>query len=242
MYWAVRWQVNEIVPALLSSKLSSLSDAQNRTVDQLLQYLHSNSTAQDTELTPAEREICARWDRLLPTTFWLTLGPKHLHASRDIKQDLKSLVEYLSTATLAIKAEEMDLGADDRLEFTHFSELESWYLHLEFAKTCSQFVTAATTLSKQRGHHAAGAITVDTLNKIKTEAKALGDAVQKQARTLQASLKKDGDAKVLAVVKSGGLGGVIERLIGDSQLRMYVGEMVESAVEGLDGVLKVKVA
>jgi hypothetical protein len=218
-----------------------LSENQNRTIESLLQYLHTNTAQQEVELTPTEQETCARWNKLTPLAIWLVLGPKHPQVSTNTKQDLESLSEYLSTATLAIKAEDMDVAADDRLEFTHFSELESWYLHLEFAKACSAFVTAAMVLRKQKGHHAANGVALDALNKLKTETKNLADAVQKQARTLQTSLTKDGKAKVLAVVKSGGLGGVIEQLIGDNELRMYVEEMVESAVEGLDGVLKIKV-
>ena len=58
---------------------------------------------------------------------------------------------------------------------------------------------------------------------------------------MQASLKTDGRAKVLQVVKSGGLGAVIAQIVGENELAMYVDEMVESAVEGLEGVLKVKV-
>jgi N-terminal acetyltransferase B complex non-catalytic subunit len=172
---------------------------------------------------------------------WLTLGPKHLHASRDITQSLTSLVEFLKTATLAIQAQEMDIGQDDRLEFTHFSEMESWYLHLEFAKTCVHFVTTATALLKQKNHHASGAIPTDALGKIKNEAKALGGAVQKQAKGLQTSLKKDGRQKVLQVIKAGGLGELIDQLTGGEQLRRYVDEMVDSAIEALEGVLKVKV-
>jgi hypothetical protein len=232
--------VNELVPSLLTTKSSSLSEAQNRTIDQLLQYLQAHS--ENIELTPAEQEICAKWDKLLLIVFWIVLGPKHHHASKDVKQDLKSLTEFLSTATLAIQVEDMDLAQDDRLEFTHFSELEAWYLNLEFAKSCSLFVTAAMALSKQKGHHSAGVLTVDTLNKIKTGAKSLSDAVQKQARNLQTGLQKDGVAKVLHVVKSGGLGGVIEQLAGEGPLRLYVQEMVESAVEGIEGVLRIKVS
>ena len=240
-YWIVRWQINETIQVLLATKPTSLSEPQNRTLDKLLHYLETNNSAQDTELTPAEREVCARWNKLMPLAFWLILGPKHFHASKNVKQDMESLAEYLNTATLAIQAEDMEISADDRLEFTHFDEFENWYLNLEFAKTCSQFVTSAFILIKQRGHHSAGVLTVNDLNKIKNAAKNLGEAVQKQARTLQVSLKKEGNAKVLQVVKSGGLGGVIAQMIGESQLRMYVEEMVESAVEGLEGVLKVKV-
>jgi hypothetical protein len=237
----VRWQVNELVPALLSLKSTSLTETQNRTMDQLLGYLKDNIEAQDAELTPNERDICQRWDKLIPIAIWLILGPKHQHASRNIKQDLTSLTEYLKTATLATQAQDMDIGNDDRLEFTHFSELESWFLHLEFAKTCVMFGATATTLLKQKGHHAAGNVSADVVNKIKAEAKALGGVVQKHARTLQSGLKKDGKQKVLAVVKGGGLGALIEQLASGEQLRRYVDEMVESAIEGLDGVLKVKV-
>jgi hypothetical protein len=225
----------------LTLKPATLSESQNRTVAQLLKYLQDNTNAQDTELTTAERDICQRWDKIVPITTWLILGAKHLHASRNIKGDLASLVSFLNTATLAIQAQDMDLGSDDRFEFTHFSELESWFLHLEFAKACMQFATTAAALLKQKSHHAASGISVDVLAKIKAEAKALGDAVQKQARVLQASLRMDGRAKVLQVIKGGGLGVLIEQLTGGEQLRRYVDEIVESAIEGLDGVLKVKV-
>lgn len=241
MYWAVRWQINELVPALLSSKLAALSESQSNTMDKLMTYLRENAKAADNELTPTEREVCLHWDLLIPLAIWLVLGPKHPHASQDVQQGLKTLAEHLNAAALASQAQDIDLGHDDRLEFTHASELESWYLHLELAKTCVQFVTTATVFLKQKSHHAARGITADALGKVRTESKALADAMQKQASSLKDGLQKSGRQKVLRAVQSGGLGGLIERITGGEQLRMYVDEMVESAIEGLDGVSKVKV-
>lgn len=242
-FWAARRQLNESVAAVLTSKLTVLTTGQIDTINSIFKYLRENDEMALHELTPTERSTSVPWDHLADLTFWLVRGPGTQEQPLDIKATASMLLDFLNSAKLAIDAEDMEIGADDRLEFTHASEFESWYLHLELAKTCSLFVTTAMAFSKQKGHHTASkGIPVDILNKIKTGAKALGDAVQKQAKTLQTDLKKDGKEKVLAVVKAGGLGSVIDQLIGESQVRMYVGEMVDSAVEGLEGVLKVKVA
>ncbi|KIW01641.1 uncharacterized protein PV09_06827 [Verruconis gallopava] len=239
-YWAVRMQVNEIISVLLGLKSSAISDKQSEIIDQLLKYLDEHASSQESELTEDEREISQKWNKLLSVAFWLVLGPQNSHASRNIAKDLAALTECLQAASLAMQTQGMNVSHDDGLEFTHFNEFECWYLHLEFAKACTLFAVSAAALVKQKGHHAQSAISMKVVDGIRSSARALGEAVQKQARSLQKVLKTDGGQKVLDIIKGGGLGSVIERLTGGEQLRRYVDDMVASAVEGLDGVLKVK--
>jgi len=139
---------------------------------------------------------------------------------------------------LQIKKLEIDEGG---LVFTHWTQLETWFLHLEFVKACHKLVETTITMSKQKGHHSAGKVPAEILQQIKKEGNAVGETVQKQAKVIRDSLVKDGRVKVMKAVKKGELGAVIDKLFGGEGLRRWIEEMVESAVEALDGVLKVKV-
>lgn len=242
VFWVIRWQVNELLLTLLHTTKTPPSPTQIATVDKCIDYIREHSIDGDKELTPREKGISVGWDLLLPIIIHLTLGPKATHASKDLKKDIVVLLDFLKAAHRALETNNLDISAEGEVVFVHWTLFETCFLHLEFVKACHKLVETGTALAKQKGHPAFGKVPTDLLLQIRKEGKALADTVQKQAKNVRDGLVKEGRGKVGDVVRAGELGAVIEKLVGGEQLRRTVAEIAESAVEALDGVLKVKVA
>jgi hypothetical protein len=202
-----------------------------------IEYLQKNSATKTAELTSFECEVSGGWDLLQPLAINLVLGSTAPHASEDIKKAFSVILESLSTTRLAFTS----LGPSIFPNWTFF---HTRFLYLELFKAYDKLADTALTLSKQKSHHAFNKVPLDAVQKIKKEVRGVAELIQKHAKELKKLLEEKGLQDVVNEMKNDGdgeVGRMVEEVIGKEKMKLYTREFVESAVEALDGVGKVRV-
>jgi hypothetical protein len=204
-------------------------------------YLKSHAGDLTAQLTPSEQLFSHGWDKLQPITIYLILGPSAANASKDLKADTAAFYAWLSKdLPTALSSTDAQDGKTSLLP--HYTILQPLFLHLEFLKATLKFTDVALLLSKQKGHHANGKISAGVLQDIKKVIKEQSDFIHQRTKDMKERLGRSGVEDVIKAFKSGeGIGEAVGVVVGEQRMRKYAREFIESAVDGLDGLLKVKV-
>lgn len=240
MYWLARHTLNDALQTMLSWK-SPAPASQVRILTDAITHLHTNPANFDIELTPSEQLFSRGWDKLQPVTINLILGPTAANASKDLKADINALYAWLShdlpTALLPT-----DTAKDKGCALPHHTTIQPWYLHLEFLKATLKLVDAAATLSKQKAHHSHSKVPAESVQSIKKVVKEHADLIQQRAKGMKERLAKSGVEEVIRAFRSGGaIGEAVAGVVGEQKMKRYAQGFVESGIEALEGLLKVKV-
>jgi ElaB/YqjD/DUF883 family membrane-anchored ribosome-binding protein len=240
MYWLARHTLNDLLQTMLAWK-SPTPASQVRILTDAIAHLSSHPESFTAELTPSEQVMSHGWDLLQPITVNLILGPTHAHAAADLKAATAALSAWLTTdLPTALYPAAASTGPSCILP--HHTRLHTLYLHLEFLKAALRLVDAAAALAKQKAHHAHSKIPADALEGVRKAVREQGESVRRRAREMKKRLERGGADEVLAAFRSGGaVGEAVAGLVGEQRMKRYARAFVESAVEAVDGVLKVKV-
>jgi len=232
MYWLARSTLNEILQTMINWKGQSAS--QVLILSDAVTYLEEHKDRKTEELTASELFVSQGWDRLQPATIHLIHGPNAARASKDWKKDVHAMLHWLEESSIAV--------AQDGCILPYWSSLDRLFLLLEQLKAYDKFCDAALTLAKQKSHHAHGKLPVDVYMKIKIAARQNAGLIQRHAKEWRKRLEKNGKEEILKAFRSGGeVGRAIEDVVGVDRMMKYAKEFVESGIEALDGIAKVKV-
>lgn len=182
------------------------------------------------QLSPSEQLISIGWDRLQPLIFVLMLGPQSSHASSNVKKDSSALFDWLKDTSYSSPTNHRLLPQADILQ--------DMFLRLEMLKVYDKFCEVALTAAKQKGHHLHGKLPADIIQKAKTVVADNAKAIRSYAQTWKKKVEKGGKAAVLRLLKDGPTGDDIMRFWEADW--STPGEIMESAIDALDGVIKVK--
>ncbi|KAF2666048.1 hypothetical protein BT63DRAFT_48014 [Microthyrium microscopicum] len=231
-YWLARQTTNTLLIHLLTTKpphepyLLPLLDTS-------VSYLESNISDISYQLTPAELAIAPAWDALLPLVAWLILGPSDTRASKNIAKDITAFAGLLSALE---KAPEHDVLPSS--EAVH-----AFYLRYDILLAARTFVDAATLATKGKSP-IAKSVPIAALKSVTSAVDAASRVLREAGSSWRDSVKREGKKVVQELVGAGATGEEIGELfseVGGWSVDGVVKDIVESAVDALDGLSKVKV-
>jgi hypothetical protein len=228
-YWLARHTVNDLLQTLLASK-APYPASQLCIFDIQIKYLKANKDDKMYQLTPSEQLISIGWDRLQPLICAVILGPESPHASSNIKKDSGALLDWLKDTNYAAPTTHRPLPQAD--------VLQDMFLRLELLKACDKFCTVALAAAKQKGHLLHGKLPADVIQKAKALVADNVKAIRGYAQTWKKAVEKGSKAEVLRLLKDGPTGDDIMQLWEADWSTPR--DIVESAIDALDGVIKVK--
>jgi hypothetical protein len=203
--------------------------SQLRILTNQITYLASNVDEKPYQLTLPEQLISTGWDRLQPLILAYTVGASSHHSSSNLKQDATLLLNWVKDTSYS---------PPDHGLLPQSDILQDMFLRLEVLKVCDKFCDVALTASKQKGHAMYGKLPAEVIQKIKATGLETAKAIRNHAKEWKKMLEKEGKAGVLDLVKAGPTGDDVYGVLEGWATTV---EIVESALDALDGLIKVKV-
>lgn len=194
-----------------------------------------------TELTHAESLAPSIYLTISQFTTLLTTGK----ADMPLVQGLESIIS--SVEKLASDIAPILANADHQRLLVPTAELlQMMFIHLELLQSLWRLCDLATAAITQKTHPIKGFLTKPQIDKMRKTVQSFYQLIRKTASDWINRLRSDGAKKLQEEVYAGGIGGAINELVKDG-LEGSSGEMSmmglnASAVEALEGVLRVKLA
>ncbi|QDS67645.1 hypothetical protein FKW77_004638 [Venturia effusa] len=233
-YWLAWWTRNDLLQTMTSSK-SALPASQQRIFLDSIRFLQENADRKLQELTVHELKIYDGWEVIQPIIVHIFQDAKSPHASKDLKKDFLLVSDFLNASRLAFTTTEAPVLPD----WTYY---HGRFLYLELFKAFDQLCDRVIAVSKLKTHHDYGKIPIETVLSIKKDSRVTGTLLQSQAKDLKRGLEKTGSSLLMEMLREdrNGVGEALEELLGPDTVKEYTNKFLESVVESLDGILKVK--
>lgn len=244
-YWKSRHAINDTILTLLFSQPPHEPYLLPQ-LDLDMAYLKANHDDMRYQLTTSEQRVSTCWDLLVPLIWRLVFGVNDkVAAASDTVKALKAVQSWLQESQRQHTTETSDQNV-----FPSNESLQGAYLSFEVINAVSLFcdaVTIATSGKPPYPHHTAGAKTIpaDAIKITKSAAKAAFDAVHVRAEEWRKRVKEEGSKYVTAALFSGAIGEDVKELLdsddtGNWNQEAIINDLVESAIDSLDGLCKVK--
>ncbi|TLD39226.1 Tetratricopeptide-like helical [Venturia nashicola] len=233
-YWLAWWTRNDLLQTIASSK-SALPPTQQRILFDSIQFLKENASLKAQQLTEHELKVFEGWELMQPVTIHILLDAKSPQASKDLKKDFSLLSDFVGASRLAFTTLEAPVLPD-------WAYYHSRFLYLELFKAYDKLCDGAIAVSKLKANHAYGKIPVEVVLSIKKDSRVTGTLIQSQAKGLKQVLEKNGTSVLLGLLREdeNGVGVALEELLRPDTVKAYTSKFLESVLESLDGILKVK--
>lgn len=207
--------------------------SQQRVFTESIQYLQEHQSQRAQELTELEVKVFDGWDLLQPLIIHIFLDAKSPHASKDLKKDFMLASEFITAARLVFTS----IGSPAIPDWAYY---HGRFLYLELFKAYDKLCDGVIAVSKQKTHHTNGKIPIEAVLSIKKDARVSGTLIQSQTKELKQQMEKNGTSVIMGLLKIRDIGDAIEDLLGAETVRSYTKKFLESVLESLDGILKVK--
>lgn len=247
-YWLALFLLIDDTCTVISSPDSRRTTAAN------IEKLANNPSEQDlVQLTPAERAIIPGWVQLRALTSKALATTPTNDALATIAPDVAGLATWLSAlakpdsdsleeALLALSVSSSNSNKP-LLPLQH--DVQTLYLVAELLQACVRLCDAAARLHKTKPHKWCAQIPVKELAGLRAAAQdAFAKAVRQPALDWTNRLSSDegGVGSVVEAAKAGRTGEELVKVLGEGRFADVAGLLVQGATDGLDGVLKVKLA
>lgn len=175
------------------------------------------------------------WELIQPLAIYIFSDAKSPHASTDLKKDLLLVSDFVNASRLAFTTLEAPVLPD-------WVYYHSRFLYLELFKAYDKLCDGVIAVSKLKAHHTYGKIPIEAVLSIKKESRVTGELLQSQAKELKQVLEKNGTSVLLGLLREdeNGVGVALEELLRPDTVKRYTKKFLESVLESLDGILKVK--
>lgn len=203
-------------------------------LDNSLAYLSSNISDMPYQLTTSEQAISQGWDYLLPLVCWLMLGSSNSHATKDFNKDLAQLNTFISDSSFSKTCKHDILPSPE--------PVHDFYLRFEFLKAVNSFTDTALTISKSKNSPIRKLIPVDKVKKMKISITETASTMNKNAVSWRDKFKSEGQAVVNELLAGTATGDDVKEVLSETSWKTSnaVKDIVESAVDTLDGMTKMK--
>jgi hypothetical protein len=191
------------------------------------------------QLTDSEQYVSVGWDHLTPLTCWLTLGADDPRASKDIKTDTKALLNWVQGTSLKPSSPQDD---DDPLSNLPTAEtVQDLFLRAEVLKAVHVFCDAATTASKLKGSAAAKHMQPNLITQTRAAAVQSFQSIRDFALEWKKRMREAGTDMVTGLLAMDDTGEDVRELMGEAWSKEEtIQDIVESAVDAIDGLTKVR--
>ncbi|KAF2435237.1 hypothetical protein EJ08DRAFT_646109 [Tothia fuscella] len=241
-FWLAQQTLHDLIQTMPTWKMP-LPETQVQLARDLLKYIMLHRADAANELTASEIEVSTGWKHLLNFTFPVVgeVEGLMLRDPETLQKKLDDLSKWLKIASEANKLT-LDMKKLAAPPFADHTALQHCILHLEILKAINKCANAALAVSKQKNHHTHGKLSADALHKMKISVKGNADEIYKYLREIKKGLESHGIEEVArSFVGHGKIGEKIEKIVPLERRQKYAREFVESGIEALDGVLRVKV-
>lgn len=219
----------------IASSKSALPPTQQRILLDSIKFLQENAGLKTQELTEHELKVYEGWELIQPLLIHIFLDVKSSLASNNLKKDFSLVSDFLDASRLAFTTLKAPVLPD-------WAYYHSRFLYLELFKAYDKLCDAVIAVSKLKAHHTYGKIPIEAVLSIKKDSRVTGTLIQTQAKELKQVLEKTGTSVLLGLLREdeNGVGVALEELLRPDTVKGYTKKFLESAVESLDGILKVK--
>ncbi|RDI80028.1 hypothetical protein Vi05172_g10050 [Venturia inaequalis] len=233
-YWLAWWTRNDLLQTIASSK-SGLPPTQQRILYDSIKFLQENAGLKTQELTQDELKVYDGWELIQPIIIHVFLDVKSPQASQNLKKDFSLVSDFLSASRLAFTTLEAPMLPD-------WAYYHSRFLYLELLKAYDKLCDGVIAVSKLKAHHTYGKIPVEGVLGIKKDSRVTGTLIQSQAKELKQVLEKTGSSLLLGLLREdeNGVGVALEELLRPDTAKAYTRKFLESVLESLGGILKIK--
>lgn len=155
-----------------------------------------------------------------------------------------SLLDGLDMHIIALKSYPISDPANDGLSrealILHEDMLMYFYGLLELLRVLIRLTDQLRGMSRKGSHPLKSKIPKKAVDQTAQKVEECYALVRKETQTYLALMKNKGAAAIEKHVRAGPTGSALRVMLGDADVKSYAKEYVESAVEALSGVLKVK--
>lgn len=175
------------------------------------------------------------WELSQALIIHIFLDAKSPQASKDLKRDFSLVSDFLNASRLAFTSLEPPVLPD-------WAYYHSRFLYLELFKAYDKLCDGVIAVSKLKGHHTYGMIPIEMVLRIKKDSRVIGTLIQSQAKELKQILERTGTSVLLGLLREdeNGVGVALEELLRPDTAKEYTKKFLESVLESLDGILKVR--
>lgn len=236
LVWFSLWTFVDVSQTSLFSK-APLDTSQVEIMQDASTYFFEHLHAADStgELTQIEFSMAVEWQNFYNAVNSILHDRNIPAANKDCESNFKELLQVATTVQRSCNAMRVELSTQD---LPTWEQLHSWFSQLEFLKACNGLSDHTLQLLRQKNSVINKRIRTETVKGLKATVGKAADAIQDIAREWKVQLQNTGRKHILqmAMQKS-----ILEELFGQERLDEYARRMRDSAIDGLDGVTKVKV-
>ena len=197
------------------------------------EHLHASDFAGD--LTRIEFNMAVAWQNFYNAVNSI-LNVKNIPTSqKECESNFKELLQVATTIQRSSNAMRETLPAQD---LPTWEQLHDWFSQLELLKACNGLSDHTLQLLKQKNSGVNKRVRIETVKGLKVAVGKAADDIQDIAREWMVQLQNTGRKRILQMAKQA---SILEGLLGQEKLDEYARRMRDSAIDGLDGVKKVKV-
>lgn len=241
-YWLALFLLIDDTCTVISSP-----DSHRITIDNI-EKIANNPTEQDlAELTAAEKAVILGWVKLRALASKALFGTDIAAISPDIS-DLQTWLSALAEPSLAdaLKALSVKDDGSKKKTIPLQSDIQSLFLLAELLQACARLCDAASRLHKNKAQKWWQQVPVKELAALRGVAQdVFAKAVRQPALDWTNALSERGVQELAEGAKKGKTGEKVLEVLGEGAERRVqdvAGLLVQGATDGLDGVLKVKLA
>jgi hypothetical protein len=156
-------------------------------------------------------------------------------ANKDCESNFKELIQVAITFQRSCNAIRKALPTQD---LPTWGQLHNWFSQLEFLKACNGLSDHTLQLLRQKNSGINKCVRTETVKGLKATVGKAADDIQDIAREWKVQLQNTGRKRILQMATQG---SILEKLFGQERLDEYARRMRDSAIDGLDGLTRVKV-
>ena len=236
LVWLSLWTFVDASQTSLLSK-SPLGKPQVEMMQDASTYFFEHLHAADSigDLTQIESNMVVAWRSFHLAVNSILNGGNIPTTNKECESNFKELVQVATTVQQSCNAMPEALPTQD---LPTWEQLHNWFSQLEFLKACNGLSDHTLQLLKQKNSVINKRIRTETVKSLKATVGKAADDIQDIAREWKIQLQNNGKKRILQMLMHE---SILEELVGHEKLDEYARMMRDSAIDGLDGVTKVKV-
>lgn len=234
--WLSLWTFVDASQTLLFSKApppQSQVDMMQDASTYFFEHLPASDSTGDLTLT--ELSMAVAWQNFYMAVNSMLAGKNLPTTNKDCEPNFKELLQVAKAVQQSCNAMRQALPAQD---VPTWEQLHKWFSELELLKACNGLCDHTLQLLKQKNSVISKRVRAETVRNLKTTVGNAADDIQNVAREWTVQLQNDGKKRILRMMKHE---LNLEELLSGETLDEYACRMRDSAIDGLDGVTRVKV-